>query len=58
MALIYNISTKAYSLAIWEVSESTEELSKELDSPSILQNILNEAKTENGTKTALQHILS
>lgn len=46
MALIYNISTKAYSLAIWEVSESTEELSKELDSPSILQNILNEAKTE------------
>lgn len=50
MALIYNISLKAYSLAIWEISESTEELSKKLDSPSILQNILNEVKTEKRLK--------
>lgn len=58
MALIYNISTKAYSLAIWKVSESTEELSKELYSPSILQKILNEVRTEKRRKERITaHII-
>lgn len=58
MALIYNITLKTYSLAIWEISESTEELSKEFDSPSILQKILNETRTEKRRKERITaHII-
>lgn len=58
MALIYNITLKTYSLAIWEISESSEELSKELDSPSIIQKIFNEVQTEKRRKERITaHII-